>query len=286
MRQLYDSGYPVPRVLALEGDSSPLGRPIHPHGTDRRRGYVAAAHETRPASSSGRYLTLFCDLFVRLPQAGLAPLCRADPRATSRTGQPTPSSMPGWAMPAPPLPVSLCRELAVFWTGSRSSLRRPAARDLNTVKSRAGDVRRLRDIALLAALEELAARVAMIVALRRRRTFDSERRGAVVTGEWRNPRIVCFDDEAWPAPGRPTIYESRVRLCPAAVADVAASLQGAERGDGAGSGAMMHAAAWPLAGLTIYVKPGRVWTSRSPVTCSATACPRPALTSVEGRRSR
>ena len=65
MGQLYAGGYPVPRVLALEGDGSTLGRPFIL--MERIDGEVlwpllmGAAGDERQ-----RLLTLFCELFLRL----------------------------------------------------------------------------------------------------------------------------------------------------------------------------------------------------------------------------
>jgi len=65
MRQLYDSGYPVPRVLALEGDSAPLGSPfILMERIDGEILWPLLMNST--GEQQRRYLTLFCELFVRL----------------------------------------------------------------------------------------------------------------------------------------------------------------------------------------------------------------------------
>ena len=65
MRQLHDSGYPVPRVFALEGDSAPLGRPfILMERIDGEIMWPLLISST--GEQQRRLLTLFCQLLVRL----------------------------------------------------------------------------------------------------------------------------------------------------------------------------------------------------------------------------
>jgi aminoglycoside phosphotransferase (APT) family kinase protein len=75
MRLLYDSGYPVPRVLALEGDSSPLGRPfILMERIDGESMWPLLMSST--GGQQRRYLALFCELFVRLHRLDWRPFVR------------------------------------------------------------------------------------------------------------------------------------------------------------------------------------------------------------------
>ena len=119
MRQLYDSGYPVPRVLALEGDGSPLGRPfILMERIDGEILWPLLMNST--GGHQQQLLTLFCELFVRLHGWIGAPSSLTR-RAATGTGQPTPLWMAGWAKRAAlPLPTFLCPDLIVLWTGCRS----------------------------------------------------------------------------------------------------------------------------------------------------------------------
>ena len=65
MRQLHDSGYPVPRVFALEGDSAPLGRPfILMERIDGEIMWPLLISST--GGHQQQLLTLFCELFLWL----------------------------------------------------------------------------------------------------------------------------------------------------------------------------------------------------------------------------
>ena len=77
MRQLYDSGYPVPRVLALEGDSGPLGRPfILMERIDGEVLWPLLMDST--GKQQRQMLTLFCELFVRLHRLDWRPFVAGD----------------------------------------------------------------------------------------------------------------------------------------------------------------------------------------------------------------
>ena len=65
MRQLCDSGYPVPRVLALEADGASLGRPfILMERIDGETMWPLLIDST--GEQRQKMLTLFCELFLRL----------------------------------------------------------------------------------------------------------------------------------------------------------------------------------------------------------------------------
>jgi aminoglycoside phosphotransferase (APT) family kinase protein len=84
MQQLYAAGYPVPRVLALERDASPFGKPFVI--MERVAGEMLWAPLFRsPEPQQHRLLTLFCDLFVRLHRLDWRPFVD-DPATVEQAG--------------------------------------------------------------------------------------------------------------------------------------------------------------------------------------------------------
>ena len=84
MQQLFAAGYPVPRVLALERDPSPFGKPFVI--MERVVGEMMWRPLFRsPEPQQSRLLALFCDLFVRLHRLDWRPFV-ADPAAIERAG--------------------------------------------------------------------------------------------------------------------------------------------------------------------------------------------------------
>lgn len=93
MRQLYDSGYPVPRALALVGDSAPLGRPfILMERIDGEVLWPLLMGST--GERQRQMLTLFCELFVRLHRLDWRPFV-ADAARYERD-RPTYAFVDGW----------------------------------------------------------------------------------------------------------------------------------------------------------------------------------------------
>jgi len=84
MRQLFAAGYPVPRVLALERDASPFGKPFMI--MERVEGEMMWPYLFRsPEPRQSELLALFCDLFVRLHRLDWRPFVD-DSAAIERAG--------------------------------------------------------------------------------------------------------------------------------------------------------------------------------------------------------
>jgi aminoglycoside phosphotransferase (APT) family kinase protein len=84
MQQLYVAGYPVPRVLLLERDASPFGKPFVV--MERVEGQMMWEPLFRSsAPRQAQLLELFCDLFVRLHTLDWHPFVD-DPTAIERSG--------------------------------------------------------------------------------------------------------------------------------------------------------------------------------------------------------
>jgi aminoglycoside phosphotransferase (APT) family kinase protein len=84
MRQLFAAGYPVPRVLALERDASPFGKPFVI--MERVAGEMMWSPLFRsPEPRQSALLGLLCELFVRLHRLDWRPFV-ADPAAVERAG--------------------------------------------------------------------------------------------------------------------------------------------------------------------------------------------------------
>ncbi len=78
MQRLHAAGYPVPRVLALERDASPFGKPFVI--MERVAGESLWPHLFRSAEPrQSRLLDLFCALFVRLHRLDWRPFAVAEP---------------------------------------------------------------------------------------------------------------------------------------------------------------------------------------------------------------
>jgi aminoglycoside phosphotransferase (APT) family kinase protein len=93
MRQLYDSGYPVPRVFALEGDGSPLGKPfILMERIDGQILWPLLIGST--GEQRHHLLTLFCDLFLRLHRLDWRPF--VSDAASYERDRPTYTFVDGW----------------------------------------------------------------------------------------------------------------------------------------------------------------------------------------------
>ena len=84
MRQLFAAGYPVPRVLALERDASPFGKPFMI--MERVEGKMMWEPLFRsPVPQQSERFALFCDLLVRLHRLDWRPFVD-DPAAVERSG--------------------------------------------------------------------------------------------------------------------------------------------------------------------------------------------------------
>ena len=84
MQQLFAAGYPVPRVLALERDASPFGKPFVI--MERVEGKMMWEPLFRsPEPQQSERLALFCDLLVRLHRLDWRPFV-ADPAAVEQSG--------------------------------------------------------------------------------------------------------------------------------------------------------------------------------------------------------
>ena len=84
MQQLFAAGYPVPRVLALERDASPFGKPFVI--MERVEGKMMWEPLFRsPEPQQSERLALFCDLLVRLHRLDWRPFVD-DPAAVERGG--------------------------------------------------------------------------------------------------------------------------------------------------------------------------------------------------------
>jgi len=84
MQQLYAAGYPVPRVLALERDASPFGKPFMI--MEKAEGEMMWSPLFRsPEPRQSQLLALFCDLLVRLHRLDWRPFVD-DPAAVERGG--------------------------------------------------------------------------------------------------------------------------------------------------------------------------------------------------------
>ena len=84
MQQLFAAGYPVPRVLALERDASPFGKPFVI--MERVEGKMMWEPLFRsPEPQQSERLALFCDLLVRLHRLDWRPFVD-DPAAVEQAG--------------------------------------------------------------------------------------------------------------------------------------------------------------------------------------------------------
>jgi aminoglycoside phosphotransferase (APT) family kinase protein len=84
MQQIFAAGYPVPRVLALERDASPFGKPFVI--MERVEGKMMWEPLFRsPEPQQSERLALFCDLLVRLHRLDWRPFV-ADPAAIEQAG--------------------------------------------------------------------------------------------------------------------------------------------------------------------------------------------------------
>ena len=84
MQQLFAAGYPVPRVLALERDASPIGKPfVIMERVEGKMMWEPLFRSPEPQQSAR--FALFCDLLVRLHRLDWRPFV-ADPTAVEQAG--------------------------------------------------------------------------------------------------------------------------------------------------------------------------------------------------------
>jgi len=84
MQQLFAAGYPVPRVLALERDASPFGKPfVIMERVEGKTMWEPLFRSSEPQQSER--LALFCDLLVRLHRLDWRPFVD-DPAAVEQAG--------------------------------------------------------------------------------------------------------------------------------------------------------------------------------------------------------
>ena len=84
MQQLFAAGYPVPRVLALERDASPIGKPfVIMERVEGKMMWEPLFRSPEPQQSAR--FALFCDLLVRLHRLDWRPFV-ADPAAVEQAG--------------------------------------------------------------------------------------------------------------------------------------------------------------------------------------------------------